>query len=1217
MLDSLGLRARLVLLVLAALSPVCLLGMLAAHQQREKAMEFGRSSLLATARLAVTRQEQLLVKTQNLLQAMASGPSIRDTRIRLCEPYLRNLRAQYLMYVNIGVANLEGQLTCHAQNDGEPVNVADRPYFRATVQHKAFSVGEFSIGRATGQPVLNFGFPVYGDDGQLNGVAFAAMEISAMQEALAETPAVAGGTLLVVDRKGVVLAAWPADAAAVGKPAPDAPVREAVRQAAAGLFEGPDAQGLDRIYALAGNASTGGTDLFVVVSEPRDAILGPPTRNFRQALVAVLLAALFGVGFAWWIGGRLVVAPARRMLRVAHRVQRGDLSARVDAVPERHRDELARLGRTLNRMTAAIEERQLRLDEALRAAEKEHALVDLIINSMREGVIAADTQGRFLLFNEAARQVLPLHSTADNLDAWRQWQELRSADGDQAIAPQDRPLSRAIRGESADNLELMVRIDEAPDRVLSLNARPLLDPAGEVVGGLVVFTDITARKAAERLREQQEQVLELIAAGAPLAESLAAVARLVESHSPDSLCTVMLREGERLRVGAAPSLPATFAGQLDGLPVGEQGGACGAAAARGQPVAVLDIEEDALMAAYRPVARMHGLRACWSTPVFSAQGDVVATFAVYHREVHRPDPGEQPLVQAATRLVRIVIERDRAIQALRESEARFRELARTVQDVFYIRDTVAGALLYVSPAYERVWGRSCESAYAQPWSFLAAIHPEDRPGVERDLLRQRMGDNTETEFRVVAPDGTERWVRHHAYPVASESGLVERVVGTARDVTERVLANQRLAWTHRSLEMLSRCNGALVRLSEEPLLLREVCRLAVEVGSYRMAWVGYAQPDGERLVEPVAHAGEEQGYLSAISLSWRDDEPRGRGPVGRALRSGEPVVCEDIAEDSGEFFWRDDAMSRGFRSLVCLPLRHAGAPFGVLSLYGAQAHAVTPEEVRLLQELADNLAFGITTIRERQRARDEVLQLNAGLEQRVQQRTVQLEAANQELEAFSYSVAHDLRAPLAAIDGFSAALERHGLDSERSAHYLGRVRASVQKMGEMIDALLTLARLSRASLRWEAVDLGALASAVVGELQEHEPGRRVQVDIAPGLRAQGDPDLLRLALENLLANAWKFTARQEQAVIAIGQVPGADGRPVFFVRDNGVGFDMAYAGKLFGAFQRLHAAHEFPGTGLGLANVQRIVVRHGGRIWAESAAGAGATFHFTLGARPD
>ena len=158
---------------------------------------------------------------------------------------------------------------------------------------------------------------------------------------------------------------------------------------------------------------------------------------------------------------------------------------------------------------------------------------------------------------------------------------------------------------------------------------------------------------------------------------------------------------------------------------------------------------------------------------------------------------------------------------------------------------------------------------------------------------------------------------------------------------------------------------------------------------------------------------------------------------------------------------------------------------------------------------------------------------------------------------------------------------------------------------------------SRASLRWEAVDLGALASAVVGELQEHEPGRRVQVDIAPGLRAQGDPDLLRLALENLLANAWKFTARQEQAVIAIGQVPGADGRPVFFVRDNGVGFDMAYAGKLFGAFQRLYAAHEFPGTGLGLANVQRIVVRHGGRIWAESAAGAGATFHFTLGARPD
>lgn len=225
----------------------------------------------------------------------------------------------------------------------------------------------------------------------------------------------------------------------------------------------------------------------------------------------------------------------------------------------------------------------------------------------------------------------------------------------------------------------------------------------------------------------------------------------------------------------------------------------------------------------------------------------------------------------------------------------------------------------------------------------------------------------------------------------------------------------------------------------------------------------------------------------------------------------------------------------------------------------------------------------------------------------------QLEAANAELDAFAYSVSHDLRAPLRAIDGFSQALlEDCGdrLDAAGRAH-LARVRQATQRMAQLIDDLLNLSRVTRAQMRLAPVDLSALAQRIAAELRHSAPDRAVEFVIAPGLVVQGDPGLLHVALENLLANAWKFTAPRARARIEVGVTVHA-GRPAYFVRDDGVGFDMRYADKLFGAFQRLHAAEEFPGTGIGLATVQRIVHRHGGRVWAEGAVDRGATFYFTL-----
>lgn len=224
------------------------------------------------------------------------------------------------------------------------------------------------------------------------------------------------------------------------------------------------------------------------------------------------------------------------------------------------------------------------------------------------------------------------------------------------------------------------------------------------------------------------------------------------------------------------------------------------------------------------------------------------------------------------------------------------------------------------------------------------------------------------------------------------------------------------------------------------------------------------------------------------------------------------------------------------------------------------------------------------------------------------------DSANRELEAFSYSVSHDLRTPLQSIDGFSLALleDYGGLLDERGKDYLRRVRVATQRMGQLIEDLLRLSRLSRGALNLARVDMSALVRGVVAELQKLHPEREVSILIGEGGEVVADPNLLKVALENLIGNAWKFTSKKSEPLIEFGTVAVGEEK-AWFVRDNGAGFDMAYAEKLFQTFQRLHLEKEFPGTGIGLSLVQRIIRRHNGRIWAEGALGQGATFYFTLG----
>ena len=1347
MVSRLDLRSRLLLLlVLVALLPVSGLFVWSAAKNQQNVLTLAQAGLQSDALLAAAHQQRLVERAAQLLGNIASEPSIKDTRTRLCVQYLKNLQMQSMPYSSLGVVDLNGRLSCHAASPADKRYAGDRTFFTLALEQQTFSVGDYAISPSTGRPGIAFGMPAHSAQGVLNGVAFAIVEAIEFAEVLATEKILEGAQLRMIDRNGIVLASHPA-AGLAGTRERDSVVLDAARSWQPGARQATDEHGAQQVYAYAPVGGSGGA-LFVAISVPCAVLVATSRMQLLADLAALLAMAALGMVGAWVVGQRLVAHPANAILKEANEIARGNFQARV-SLGRSPQNELGRLALAFNRMAASLEAQCSTLDAALHQGVAERAMLDLILNSMSEGVIAIDTQDRFLLFNQTARKLLPVPGEDALFSEWQRISTLTSPDG--AGLDSNGPLTQTLAGARIDNQDMRLSRVGTRDRILSISTRPLLNAERQQIGALAVFVDVTYLRAAERFARAQEEVLVLMARGAPVRTALEAIVRLIEKSAPQNLCCIWMAEDGKLCHGFAPSLPQELLQACEGLPIAEGYGACAAAAFRKQTVIIEDTLQDPMVQDYRPLLTRHGLRACWSEPVLGGDGALLATFAIYRRTPAAPQPADLALIGAATRLARLALERARAKAALVDSEVRFRELAENIEDGFYNVDARQGRVRYVSPGYEKVWGRSGESLYNEPGSRADAVLPEDLPVLARAHALNEAGKNSSVEYRIRPPDGSIRWLRDRAYPVFNDAGELERVVGTIRDITDNKLAGMALAATHRALQMLSRSGIAINRIHDEAALLAEVCRVAVEVGGYRMAWVGFANDDEEKTIQPVAHAGAEQGYLRAIRLYWRDDLPEGRGPAGLSIRTGLPQKTDDISQLDSGFHWRAAAVQRGYCSALALPLCSEQHSFGVLCLYAGELQRFTSEEVQLLQELADNLAFGLislrrwlaqqrsqeaernsaarlheqaslidlapgaivvrnldlsirfwskgaerlygwpaeqvlgktlqalmyrdpqvltasmeqikaaegdwtgeeeqvasdgspvyvemrgtvvrnvsgqvngvlivnTDIRERRQARDEILRLNAGLEDRVQQRTAQLKFANEQLEAFSYSVSHDLRSPLSSINGFTSLLVKSmaGQDktpiNERSQHYLTRIRAGVGQMGELIDAMLSLAHVSRSSLAWETVDLSATAVALLSALQERDPGRASRVEVQPGLMVQGDSRLLRQVLDNLLGNAWKFSAGKACVCITLGQMLSPEGEKVYFVRDKGAGFDMAYIAKLFGAFQRLHTADEFAGTGIGLATVQRIVARHGGRVWAESVLGDGATFYFTLGA---
>ncbi|MBL3601725.1 MAG: PAS domain-containing protein [gamma proteobacterium endosymbiont of Lamellibrachia anaximandri] len=534
--------------------------------------------------------------------------------------------------------------------------------------------------------------------------------------------------------------------------------------------------------------------------------------------------------------------------------------------------------------------------------------------------------------------------------------------------------------------------------------------------------------------------------------------------------------------------------------------------------------------------------------------------------------------------------------SLLQSEGRLNDAQKLVHLGSWELDLTTGEAVWSEEQFHLL-GYRPDGVNASLDAFMQAVHPDDRATVAAEIERSMSADERHSyqmTHRVLHGNGKLHVVEEQARTSFDDEGNPVRMFGTTLDITERYQVAMSAKRREKGLELLDKWMLELGSCNDQPQRFYDtVCEAVMEMVSAQLTALPLIGESGDTFTYHAA-VGRHADKLLGQSMPLK-----GGGLCGWVASQGQGICVPDLRQDPRVIQELADELE--VTTGLLTPLTQEGKIIGGLSAFrsGEPFDQVDEELINL---------FG-----QRVSVALENVQLLTTLEQRVEERTQALAVINKELESFSYSVSHDLRAPLRSIDGFSQALleDYEELFDETGRDYLFRVRRASQRMATLIDDLLMLSRLTRRDMHCEEIDLSTMADKSLEHLQKSEPERQVTLTVKPGITAQADVRLMQILLDNLLGNAWKYTSHEVKAEIGFDQEPGETG-PIFKVWDNGVGFDMAYADKLFGAFQRLHKSDEFEGTGIGLATVARIIHRHGGKVWAEGEVGRGAAFYFTL-----
>lgn len=742
--------------------------------------------------------------------------------------------------------------------------------------------------------------------------------------------------------------------------------------------------------------------------------------------------------------------------------------------------------------------------------------------------------------------------------------------------------------EMAVEEKQQLAVGEAERGALNGRAFAIL-PAGVLVSVLLLSSsllrlnrEMATCQRGTRVLAWEKGALELIGSAASLNEVLNGLLLGLEKQLPGALGVVRLLEDGHLQSAAAPSLPESFNRAFDGLIPGPAAASCGTAVHFDRQVIVSDILVDPLWAEYRGLALGHGLRAAWSTPIHDHAGGLLGTFCIYYREPRRPGHAELDLIARAVDVMRIAIERKRAEEEIRkltagleqrvvERTAELQAANATLGDFKAALDRHAivaitdarGVITYANDKFCQIARYSREELIGRDHRLVNSGHHSDE--FFKDLWQTiTSGRVWKGEIRNRRKDGSFYWVTSTIVPFLGPDGKPAQFISIRNDITER-----------------KRAEEALRESEERVRLATDAARIGVwerDPKSNLLRW-------DARMFAIYGMPATPEGFVS-----YRDWRAR--------------VLPADLAAQEARLQHTVATCGQDQREFRIV--RASDNSVRVIQAAERVIPGASGEAARIVGVNLD--------ITERKRTEEEIVGLNADL----QRHAAELIDSNKELEAFSYSVSHDLRAPLRAVDGFSRMVLADyapKLDEE-GRRMLGVIRGEAQRMGRLIDDLLAFSRLGRQPIESARIEMREMARAVFDELTAQDPNERLRLALPPLPPARGSDAMIRQVWVNLIGNAIKFTKEREVAEIEIGAWDGGNSLQVYYVKDNGIGFDMCYVDKLFGVFQRLHSQEKFPGTGVGLALVQRIVKRHGGRVWAEGRVDQGATFYFTLPSQP-